>query len=165
VKAKLFYDTQRLAIEISGRAQYSEFDGLEFAPGQREFLLEENRQVYNLEVSIPVAEGTSLPEYLRKLSIRICDDVRALRTSRRGSYREVTELERIYAEIEGEDCQSAVSVQVEPIHVVLDIEQDLELLRDILKMYREISSDQQYERWQEQFERIFEVLRDLNAFR
>jgi hypothetical protein len=74
----------------------------------------------------------------------------------------VTELERIYAEIEGEDCQSAVSVHVDPIHVVLDIEQDLELLRDILKMYREIFLDQQYERWQEQFERIFEVLRDLN---
>lgn len=164
MKPELFYGTQRLAIEISGCAQCPEFDGLEFAPNQRELLLEERRQVYDLEVSIPVAPVALLQEYLRDLSIRICDGARALRSGCRGWYRERSEFEEIYAEIEGEGYQPAVSVQVDPIHLVLDLEQDLELLRDIATMYREISSDRQYERWLGQFERLFELLRDYNAF-
>jgi hypothetical protein len=120
--------------------------------------------LYNSTLAIPIPKGTLLREYLRDLSIKICDDARALINGHRDWYRETTDLDRIYAEIEGEDYQSAVSVQVDPIHVVLDLEQGLELLRDISTMYREISSDQQYERWLEQFESIFEVLRDLNAF-
>lgn len=149
---EIFYGVQRLSLELN--AQAINLGQEIFNPEERQFLLSDERQVYDLPEAKIYPDNLTVKAHLHN----VCDDasetVRALRSGGRRilSPRSFGDLERIYQEIEGDSYQPPSSVvrgDLALLHGWLDLVQDLEDLDDTIVMYPELSRAETRERWRD----------------
>jgi hypothetical protein len=160
--AKVLYSVQLLAIEMSGTVYRLDQQDLPFLPIEREYLLQDERQVYNLDISVPVPEGVMLSSHVLGLSEDINDTVRAIREGARELPKGpecMGDFEKLYAEIEGEAYLAPIARNRDSLALLngyLDLLQNLEALEDALIMYPELTDPDRLERWKRRREMLTE---------
>lgn len=169
MEVAVLYGTQKLAVEVSGCSYRLEHEQIPFSPAERQYLLSDERQVYDDDLATPIAEGTTLCSHLIDLSNQINETARALRSERRnvGVSPAPNSLESLYAELEGDayiPVDGGRGTELEILNGWLDLLQDLEHMEDVIKMYPEISNFERRESWCDRIRDLSDSINEMHGF-